>query len=371
MQTILHDVKVLISDAHRTYGSTRRLDSYSSCVPGPARILLQSYNQETLRLHGIETVFVQDNHSKSSQGTLRGLHFQLSPMAQVKLVRCARGAIWDVAVDIRVGSPTFGQWVGVELSAENFRQIYVPEGFAHGFCVLSDEAEVLYKTSAVYSRAHERGIAWNDPRLAVAWPEAEPLLSDRDRLAPSLADYLAGTPFVYAARENVCTFARVNVLTCQPANVIRKVVSVDTTYDYVVIGSGFGGSVSAMRLAEKGYSVLVLERGKRFRDEDFAKTNWRVWKYLWLPPLRCFGILQITAFRNVMVLHGCGVGGGSLGYANVLMEPDDKLFDAPNWRDLADWKTILKPHYETAKRMLGVDPQPQALVRRSRAAGRG
>ena len=129
--------------------------------------------------------------------------------------------------------------------------------------------------------------------------------------------------------------------------------------DYVVIGSGFGGSVSAMRLVEKGYSVLVLERGKRFRDDDFAMTNWRVWKYLWLPPLRCFGILQITAFRNVVVLHGCGVGGGSLGYANVLMEPDDKLFDAPAWRDLADWKTILKPHYETAKRMLGVARNPK------------
>ena len=129
--------------------------------------------------------------------------------------------------------------------------------------------------------------------------------------------------------------------------------------DYVVIGSGFGGSVSAMRLVEKGYSVLVLERGKRFRDADFAKTNWRVWKYLWLPPLRCFGILQITPFRNVVVLHGCGVGGGSLGYANVLMEPDGRLFDAPAWRDLADWKTILKPHYETAKRMLGVVRNPK------------
>lgn len=130
-------------------------------------------------------------------------------------------------------------------------------------------------------------------------------------------------------------------------------------FDYVVIGSGFGGSVAAMRLTEKGYSVLVLERGKRFRDQDFATTNWKVWKYLWLPPLRCFGILQITAFRNVAVLHGCGVGGGSLGYANVLMEPDEKLFDAPAWRDLADWKTILKPHYETAKRMLGATRNPK------------
>lgn len=158
---------------------------------------LESYNQETWRANGIATVFVQDNHSRSVRDTLRGLHFQLPPMAQVKLVRCVRGAIWDVAVDIRVGSPTFGRWVGVELSADNFRQLYVPTGFAHGFCVLSDQAEVLYKTSAVYSKAHERGIIWNDPQLAIDWPIAAPLLSERDRAAPSLADYLAETPFVY------------------------------------------------------------------------------------------------------------------------------------------------------------------------------
>ena len=95
------------------------------------------------------------------------------------------------------------------------------------------------------------------------------------------------------------------------------------TFDTVIIGSGFGGSVSAMRLTEKGYRVLVVERGKRFRDEDFARSNWIVWKYLWAPALRCFGILQISPFKNVLVLHGSGVGGGSLGYANVLMEPDD------------------------------------------------
>lgn len=157
----------------------------------------ESYNQETWRANGINTVFVQDNHSRSTRGTLRGLHFQLPPMAQVKLVRCAQGAIWDVAVDIRVGSPTFGRWVGVELSAENFQQLYIPVGFAHGFCVLSDEAEVLYKTSAVYSKPHEQGIAWNDPQLAIDWPVHAPLLSDRDRAAPSLAEYIAGRPFVY------------------------------------------------------------------------------------------------------------------------------------------------------------------------------
>ncbi|MEJ5199675.1 MAG: dTDP-4-dehydrorhamnose 3,5-epimerase [Anaerolineae bacterium] len=159
----------------------------------------ESYNQEAFRRHGIETVFVQDNHSKSVKGTLRGLHFQLPPAAQVKLVRVVRGAIWDVAVDIRRGSPTFGQWVAVELSADNYRQMYVPIGFAHGFCVLSDEAEVLYKTSHVYDPARERSIVWNDPALGIAWPIGEPLLSARDRAAGTLADYLAETPFEYEA----------------------------------------------------------------------------------------------------------------------------------------------------------------------------
>ncbi len=133
----------------------------------------------------------------------------------------------------------------------------------------------------------------------------------------------------------------------------------DQTFDYVIIGSGFGGSVSAMRLAEKGYSVLVLERGKRYRDEDFAHSNWIVWKYLWVPAARCFGILQISPFRDVFVLHGSGVGGGSLGYANVLMVPDEKLFAAPAWRHLADWEAVLRPHYDTARRMLGVTCNPR------------
>lgn len=131
------------------------------------------------------------------------------------------------------------------------------------------------------------------------------------------------------------------------------------SYDFVVIGSGFGGSVSALRLTEKGYSVLVIERGKRFRDQDFARTNWNVFKYLWMPAARCFGILQISAFKDVFVLHGAGVGGGSLGYANVLMQPSDALFAHPAWRHLADWKAILQPHYQTARRMLGVAPNPR------------
>ncbi|HNB54525.1 MAG TPA: GMC family oxidoreductase [Anaerolineales bacterium] len=130
-------------------------------------------------------------------------------------------------------------------------------------------------------------------------------------------------------------------------------------YDYIIIGSGFGGSVSAMRLTEKGYRVLVLERGKRFRDEDFPKTNWNIWKYIWMPAVRAFGILELSLLNGVLVLHGSGVGGGSLGYATVLMEPTDELFKAPAWSHLADWKTILRPHYDTARRMLGVTRNPK------------
>jgi len=125
-------------------------------------------------------------------------------------------------------------------------------------------------------------------------------------------------------------------------------------YDYVIIGSGFGGSVAAMRLVEKGYSVLVVERGKRFKDSDFPKTNWNLRKYLWLPTLRCFGIMQFSFFRNALAVHGDGVGGGSLVYGNVLMRPDEKLFDNPTWRHLQDWKNVLAPHYDNAERMLGV-----------------
>jgi cholesterol oxidase len=130
-------------------------------------------------------------------------------------------------------------------------------------------------------------------------------------------------------------------------------------FDYVIVGSGFGGSVSALRLAEKGYSVLVLERGKRFRDEDFAKSTWDLRRYLWAPALRCFGILQISPFRDVVVLHGSGVGGGSLGYANVLVQPDETALQTDDWRRSANWGQLLRPHFETARRMLGVAPNPR------------
>ncbi len=130
-------------------------------------------------------------------------------------------------------------------------------------------------------------------------------------------------------------------------------------FDYIIIGSGFGGSVSALRLAEKGYRVLTLERGKRYTARDFARTNWRLRKYLWAPALRCFGILQISPFRDVLALHGSGVGGGSLGYANVLMEPAAEFFATGDWSQHADWRTLLRPHFATARRMLGVTPNPR------------
>jgi cholesterol oxidase len=129
-------------------------------------------------------------------------------------------------------------------------------------------------------------------------------------------------------------------------------------YDYIVVGSGFGGSVSALRLAEKGYRVCVLERGKRFGPGDFAATNWDARRYLWMPLLKCFGIQNLSLFKNVLILSGAGVGGGSLVYANTLLEPGDAFYRAENWRELADWKTELAPHYATARKMLGVTRNP-------------
>jgi cholesterol oxidase len=132
-----------------------------------------------------------------------------------------------------------------------------------------------------------------------------------------------------------------------------------TIYDFVIIGSGFGGSVSAMRLTEKGYSVLVIEKGKSYRDQDFAKTNWQFWKYLWLPAIRAHGILQISLLKGAMVLHGAGLGGGSLGYANVLEIPTNETFATPAWNTPVAWGKVLQPHYETARKMLGVTRNPK------------
>ena len=135
---------------------------------------------------GLTLPFVQDNHSRSQRGTLRGLHWQLE-VPQGKLVRVLAGEIFDVAVDIRSDSPTFAKWVGVTLSAENFRQVYVPPGFAHGFCVVSEIAEVEYKCTDFYAPEAERGLIWNDPEVGIAWPVTDPILSPRDRQHPTLA----------------------------------------------------------------------------------------------------------------------------------------------------------------------------------------
>lgn len=166
-------------------------------VFGDARgFFFESFNQKTFNeATGTSHPFVQDNHSRSSRGVLRGLHYQIQ-QPQGKLVRVARGKVWDVAVDIRSSSPTFGQWVGAELSEDNQRQLWVPPGFAHGFVVLSESADFLYKTTDYYAPQHERCIAWNDPQLAIQWPYAEaPSLSAKDAAAPTLASLAADACF--------------------------------------------------------------------------------------------------------------------------------------------------------------------------------
>ncbi|MFC4303411.1 dTDP-4-dehydrorhamnose 3,5-epimerase [Cohnella boryungensis] len=149
---------------------------------------MESYNAERFAENGITNRFVQDNHSLSAEaGVLRGLHYQLNPKAQTKLVRVTAGAIYDVVVDIRQGSPTFGQWQGFILSAANKRQLLVPKGFAHGFCTLVANSEVMYKVDELYSSEHDRGIAWDDPSLGIEWPTRSPVLSDKDEKHPTLA----------------------------------------------------------------------------------------------------------------------------------------------------------------------------------------
>lgn len=159
-------------------------------VFGDARgFFVETFNRRSFQqATGLDVEFVQDNHSRSAQGVLRGLHHQLAPHAQGKLVRVTRGRVFDVAVDVRAGSPSFGRWVGVELSEDNHRQLWIPPGLAHGFLVLSEFADFFYKTTAYYAPEHEQAIAWNDPDLAVAWPlqGRTPTVSARDAAAPGL-----------------------------------------------------------------------------------------------------------------------------------------------------------------------------------------
>ncbi len=147
----------------------------------------ESYNERAYAEHGIGDRWVQDNHSRSVRGVLRGLHYQ-APPGQAKLVRVVVGEVYDVAVDVRFGSPTFGQYVGVVLSAENRRQLYIPVGLAHGFCVLSETADFLYKVTSYYAPQDERGIRWDDPTLGIPWPVRDPILSDKDLALPFLRD---------------------------------------------------------------------------------------------------------------------------------------------------------------------------------------
>ncbi|GAB4576216.1 MAG: dTDP-4-dehydrorhamnose 3,5-epimerase [Anaerolineae bacterium] len=150
---------------------------------------LERYNQRVFQEQGgIDLMFVQDNHSRSTRGVLRGLHYQLPPFAQDKLVWVTRGEVFDVAVDLRLTSPTFGQWVGVTLSEDNHQMLLLPKGFAHGFVVLSDVADFQYKVTAPYSRDHDRGILWNDPAVGVEWPCEAPILSEKDLHQPTLAE---------------------------------------------------------------------------------------------------------------------------------------------------------------------------------------
>jgi dTDP-4-dehydrorhamnose 3,5-epimerase len=165
-------------------------------VHGDARgFFLESYRANVWAEHGVDDTFVQDNHSRSGRGVLRGMHFSIGD-GQAKLVRCARGQILDVVVDLRRASPTYGEWESVELDDEAARQLYIPVGFAHGFCVLSEVADVTYKCSTYYDGAVERGFRYDDPDVGIAWPaDTDLLVSERDRQAPVLTEIAADLPF--------------------------------------------------------------------------------------------------------------------------------------------------------------------------------
>lgn len=158
--------------------------------------LLESYRESALAELGVDAGFVQENHSRSQEGVVRGLHFQVGA-GQAKLVRCARGAIFDVVVDLRRGSPGYGDWEGFRLDDAEHRMLFVPIGFAHGFCVVSGPADVLYRCSSYYDPAVERGIAWDDPDVGIAWPELEKTVSERDGGAPRLREVEPELPFRY------------------------------------------------------------------------------------------------------------------------------------------------------------------------------
>jgi dTDP-4-dehydrorhamnose 3,5-epimerase len=167
----------------------------AQAFPDERGFFMESFKESIFTVNGINTKFVQDNYSHSIKGVLRGLHYQKNPKAQAKLVMVTRGEIFDVTVDMRKGSPTYGKWIGEILSEQNHRLLYVPEGFAHGFCVTSDKADVLYKVNSEYSHEHERGILWNDPELDIKWPTDKPIIIKKDLQLPTLQN--ADNNFVY------------------------------------------------------------------------------------------------------------------------------------------------------------------------------
>jgi dTDP-4-dehydrorhamnose 3,5-epimerase len=181
------------------HGLPTRLDGLVVLEPvvhaDPRGFFLETFRADALASLGIREEWVQGNHSRSAHGVLRGMHFAVGE-GQAKLVRCARGCIWDVAVDIRRGSPTFGRWEAVELDDEAHRAVYVPIGFAHGFVVVSDVADVVYQCSSYYDPAVERGFAWDDPEVGIAWPDVPVTVSARDADAPLLSEIADALPFV-------------------------------------------------------------------------------------------------------------------------------------------------------------------------------
>lgn len=155
---------------------------------------LESYSERVFKENGIKSVFVQDNHSYSkNKGVLRGIHFQIPPFSQAKLVRVVRGSVYDVIIDLRKGSPTYGEWEGFNLGADNFLMLYIPRGFGHAFCTTKENTEFLYKTDNFYSPEHDAGIIWNDPTLNISWPVEEPILSEKDEKLKNFKDFK--TPF--------------------------------------------------------------------------------------------------------------------------------------------------------------------------------
>lgn len=174
-----------------------RLDGVLSIVPmahaDERGFFLQSFHRDEYHDAGIDVPFVQDNHSRSVRGTVRALHFQVAP-GQPKLVSVTRGSVYDVVVDLRRSSPTFGQWESIELDDVEHRQIFIPVGFAHGFCALSTEVDVVYKVGSYYDPTTERGLAWDDPDLAIPWPTDRPLVSERDRANPTLSELTPALP---------------------------------------------------------------------------------------------------------------------------------------------------------------------------------